>query len=75
MCLMQFLPWKVPAVVGSIMLVGVLTHCTLVHTVSDWKVTQITGNLEFKLGCNDARGGQPETFVVRKLKKQLIMVQ
>ena len=57
----QFKSWKVSAVVGSIIVVGVLTYCTLLHFESDLKDAQI--NLqqsliwklilyEFELGHN-----------------------
>ena len=37
MCLKQVKLWKVPAVVGSIMVVGALTRCALFHSVCDLK--------------------------------------
>ena len=37
----QFKLWKVPIVVDSVMLVGVLTCCALLHSVCDLKITQM----------------------------------
>ena len=34
---LQFKLWKVPTVVVSIMVVGVLTCCALLHSMSDWE--------------------------------------
>ena len=39
--LKQFKLWKVPTVVGSIVVVGVLTHCALLHSMCDLKFTQM----------------------------------
>ena len=34
----QFNPWEVLAVIGSIVVVGVLTRCALLHSVCDFKM-------------------------------------
>ena len=56
----QFKPWKVPTVVGSIVVVGALTCCALLHSMCDLKVTQMNMQhsiicdlmlCDFKLGC------------------------
>ena len=36
----QFKLFEVPAIVGSIVVVGALTRCTLLHSMCDLKVTQ-----------------------------------
>ena len=36
-----FKPWKIPTLVGSIMIVAALTHCELLHSVCDLKTTQM----------------------------------
>ena len=70
--------FKLPTVVASIMVVTVLTCCTLLPTMYDWKATQInvrhslTQELrlyKFILGCDAAK-----TFVVSKIKVKLITV-
>ena len=40
----------VPAVVGSIMVVGALTHCVLLHFMYDFNATQI--NIQYSLSGN-----------------------
>ena len=37
----QFKAWKVPAVVGSIVIVGALRCCALLHSVYDLEATQM----------------------------------
>ena len=37
----QFKPWKVPTVVDSIVVVGVLTCCALLHSMCNLKATQM----------------------------------
>ena len=57
----QFKSWKVLTVVGSIMVVRMLTCCALVHSICDLKVTRMNVQhisiqklmlYEFKLGHN-----------------------
>ena len=47
MWLKKFKPWKKPAMVGSIMVVGVLACCTLFHSMCDLKAMQM--NLWYSL--------------------------
>ena len=58
----QFKLWLVPAVVGSIVVVGALPYCALLHCVCDLKSSQMNMQFgliwefmfyEFKLGHND----------------------
>ena len=37
----KFKPWKILTVVGRITVIGVLTHCILLHSVSDLKTAQM----------------------------------
>ena len=41
MLLKHFKPWKVPAVVSSMVVVGVLTHCAILNSVCDLKTAQM----------------------------------
>ena len=41
MWLKLFKLWKVPAMVGSVVLVNALTHCALLHSVCDLKAAQM----------------------------------
>ena len=57
----QFKPWKVPTVVGSIVVVGVFTCCTLLHSLCALEATQMNIQhcliwefYEFELGHNIA---------------------
>ena len=45
--LKQFKRWKVPTVVGSIEVVGILTCCALLHLVCDLKTAQV--NVQYSL--------------------------
>ena len=68
--------------VGSIVVVGVLTRCTLIHFVCDLKVVWIKVQccLIWELMLNDFKldhkqpQKQAETFVEGKVKVQLITV-
>ena len=41
MWLKQFKVWRVPAVIGSIVVAGALTWCVLLHSILDLKITQM----------------------------------
>ena len=65
--LKQFKPWKVPSVVGSIMVICALTCCEMLHTMCDLKVTQMKMQrsliqevmfYKFKLGHNIAEAAK-----------------
>ena len=71
----QFNLWKVAAMVGNIVVVGVLTHCTWIYSKCNLKATQINVqwilinkllNYVSKLDHNTKK--QLQTFVVNKVK-------
>ena len=43
--LKQYKPWRVPDIVGSFMVIGVLIYCVFFHWVCDLKATQMTVTL------------------------------
>ena len=45
----KFKPWKIPVIVGSIMVVGVLTSCALLYSAGDLKAAQM--NVQHSLIC------------------------
>ena len=82
MWLMQFKLWKVPTLVGSIMVVGVLTRSALLHSMCDLKTTQMNMHhsliqeliyYKFKIALNALEAAK--IIIVQNMKVQLITVQ
>ena len=74
--------WKVPAMVSSTVVFGVLTLCTLFHSVCDLKAAEMNVQrclirelmlYEFKLSCYAAEA--TKISVMGKVKAQLVTVQ
>ena len=71
----QFNQWNIPTVVGSIVVVGVLTHSALLHSVCDSKATQMKAQeIILILYWAITPWKQPKEFVVWKVKTKLITV-
>ena len=68
----QFKPWKVQVVVGSIVVVGALTRCALLHFMCNLKVA-LMNVYECKLPQNAAE--VTKTFIVRTMKALLTSVR
>ena len=82
MSLKQFKLQEVPTMVGSIVVISVLKHCVLLYLRRNLKAAQknVQHNLiwevmlhEFKLGI--IRWKQPKTFVMQKMKMELIFIE
>ena len=78
----QLQPWKINTMVCSILVVGTLIHCALVHFVCGLKAVQMNVQFsliwefllyELKLNHNSTEA-QPKTFVMWKVKAKLITV-
>ena len=75
----KFKPWDVCVMDGSIVVVGALIRCALLHPAFDLKIAQINKQrslirefifCKFELGYNTAEA--TKTLVLRKVKAQLI---
>ena len=73
----QFKLWQLPTVVGSIVLLGVLTHCILLHSMCDLKPAQMNVQLSNSetYALQVRIEGATKTFVVQKVKAELITKQ